>query len=212
MARASATCPAASAVTRSGRPAASTPARRSVRADRDAICATAASSPAAAQEASRRNDAATPASAPSSRSAARASASHPARPGPVGRFSETRPATNSRGSSLARPASTASWNAASSASGSAISSVARSARDSASGSALCVGTGPAAEPACGPALRPATGQALSPVADPAVFRASSGESASVARSHGAGPVTASSKAAKSKSQHQETLPPSPRPF
>lgn len=105
------TCAAASSGTRSGRPSAATAIFGSRAADRDAICATAASSPACAHDASRRNDAATPASAPSSSSAGSAVASHPARPGPAGRHSATRPAATPSGTSRTSAASSASSTA-----------------------------------------------------------------------------------------------------
>ena len=110
--RPSDTSAAASSGTRAGLPLPSTVTFGSRAADRDAICATAASSPACAHDASRRHDAATPASAPSSSPAGSAAASHPARPGPAGKHSATRPAATvsgiSRTSAASSPSSTAS--------------------------------------------------------------------------------------------------------
>ncbi len=134
MVRASDTWAQASSGSRTGRPSLPVPIFLSAAADRAASSATTASSPAWAQDASRRYDAAIPARAPSSSSATGLVASQPARSGPVGSDSATRPETAASGRTWERPSSTASSSSANSASTGSTSGAAESETAGAAGS------------------------------------------------------------------------------
>src|SRR6266487_196652 len=192
MTSASETCAQASSGILAGRPSASTPIFLSAAADRDAISATVASSPACAQDASRRNEEATPASAPSSSWPTGAIASQPARSGPVGSDSAIRPAITGSGIWRVQPDSIAAISSAWPASaGSAwLGSVA------ALGTALVAAADTrSASGSRGPVTCPLPGLARLlagplPVCTP--------------RFHGAGSLSAATIAAKSKSHDQES--------
>ncbi len=99
MVSSSATSAAADAGIRAGRPSGPVPMSSSRAADRDAICATAASSLACAHDARRRHAPAVAARSASPSSAAGISDSHAARSGPGASFSATRPASTPAGTS-----------------------------------------------------------------------------------------------------------------